>query len=742
MGQSKIYALLIGINKYDYYEEKKGEYDLEGCVQDSMAMAAYLKETIANASERLFIQNLHSPKSKTKEENPTDCAFEAFSKANRKNIIKGFQKFLTQATADDTVLIYYSGHGLKYEQPEALWHLSQEQNAIHQGQSLMCADAFTEKKGKWITAIKDWEIRWLMQEIVEKANGTPHILMLSDCCHSSGNNRDFNKASGIKVRGLSNLKSAKSAAIEDLKEFLFYQKSKKSKKLLKKTPSAFELPEARHIALSAANNYELAKEDNFPEGRFGVFTYYLLKNLRAAKGNINYRILTKLIRAQTANKVSFQHPQYYATFPADAESLFLGGAVAQQDKYYLLRPLKGTSKQDKGILDAGSLHGIPLIQEEKTEISIFPVQKAINTATESVCKGYLTKVGAQESIVQLANGETFPTGQSFFKAVISAMPVPKTKVSLIIETDQPTVAQPTLQHGMALLKKALLNNPFLAVVEKERLAQYHLYAYQFEGQEKYRITKKDQLKALVAPKIGFTEDTAALFIKEMEHIARWERTWDLQNPNPKIIQAGDIELVVLDKNDQPIQTNNNGLIELTATETAIPELKFKVQMHNQAQVPLYCALLHLSSNYGIETSYLDPETHLGKKDYLDGDKNITWEQWEAYAFSHISVNGENAEKGRAIGFTVPNEKFQQGIRTTEDHFKLIVSTKQFDARHLYQGNLQNPKGDRDFSQLPVNSALDALMQTIQTRTSTAGVKSTADGDWWTSLVTIRTTRDA
>ena len=737
MAKSKIYALLIGINEYDYFETEVGQYNLDGCISDSQAIADYLKENIADADERLFIRNLQSPvpNNNIPEEILVNCAAEEFFRATRQQIIVGFQDFLTQATPEDTVLIYFSGHGLTYDQPKELWHLAQENNGNHKGQALMCADTYMEGEEDWIPTLKDWEIRWLMHQIAGDAETQPHIIMFSDCCYSGGNTRDFDQQSAVKIRGLSDLELKGNIKSKDIAEFIFYQNSKKTKKLLKKHPASFELPHVRHVALSAAHNYELAKEMEFDEGTFGIFTYYLLKTLRATKGQISYRDLVKIIRAKTTDQINFQTPQYYATQPTDADLLFLGGAIVQEAPYFMVRPMeatdKETSKEAYGIMDGGALHGIPLEKEGQTIISLAsPINSSI---TQKVSlEGELIQVGVHESIVQLKNS-IFPKDVSYLKARIINTPIPKTKIFITIEGKR----SKKKTKGVALLKEALAKTIFLEVVESATAAQYKLIVYLTEGQGKYRMTKIDQSNVLVAPKIGFNPTTAAIFVKEMEHIARWEHSFQLHNPHPTTIQEGDIELIAIDENGTKFK---EGLVNLTATADRIPELRLKVKMKNKKQVPLYCALIHLTNNYGIETSYLAPETQLGKKKYKDEEKKIKWKQWEVFALSHITFDGQTHPTGLSLGFTVSEEQLEQGIRTTDDHFKLIVSTEQFDARHLYQGNLASPKGKLEFSTLPVQNVLEDITSESQNRKKKKAKKASKNADWWTSMLTVRTTR--
>ena len=682
---------------------------------------------------------MHSPKPEKTAKKVNNCASQTYSKATRKNILAGFQEYLTKAQPADTVLIYFSGHGLRQPIPEEMWHLDTRQDPEHKGETLMCADSFTWQGDEWVVDIKDWEIRWLIANIAgEDPEKAPHIVFISDCCHSSGNTRDFDTASTLKVRGMEDVGLNSAPKSRSLDELIFYQKSEKIRKQLTDNPSSFHLPEGRHITIAAAHHYELAKEHTFPEGRFGILTYFLLKVLRATKGNISYRDLTKLIRAKTVHEIDFQTPQYYATVPEDADQLFLGGNTLKTENYYTASLLQTADSKQSIIMDAGSLHGIPLIADGITEVLLFPNLKDPKTIPPNeLLKGKLIDVKPHESIVELQNGATFPADQILMKAVMTAMPFPKTKVLLATELEEKSNKINKVTKGMIFLSQALQKSRFLEQIHDASSAQYRLFTYQFEGQEKYRITKKDQISALIPPKIGFTERSAQTLIQEMEHIARWERTLRLENEQTKLLQPGDLEIVVLNKTNKLLESPS-GLVELAyknnGKQSEIPEIKLKIKLNKKIAIPIYCALIHLSADYGIDTNFLPPDTKLGQAAYTDDGKDIRFEQWEIYAL-HASLKGKVPPKEWYFGLKVPDKLLKRGIKTIKDHFKLIVSTQQFDARHLYQKALGIPTSDR-FSP-PVKGPLDALLKQTHTRNNSNNSAEVAD--WWTTLVSIQTT---
>lgn len=733
------------MNEHQYFSEVEGDLDLFGCVKDSKAVEQYLKESIDAPEQRLFLRKLRSPV----DPGDTDgrAATEESFLATRANVIDAFLNFLTQAKEEDRVIVHFSGHGSYEFRPKELWHLDPAGNTEHKSETIICCDSYVLQGGSRIPPIRDLELRWLLAQV---AKNNPHIITLMDCCHSSGNTRDSNSPRRIVAR-FAKYKERKTRSSID--NFVFYQQDQESQMLLDTQTKDFQIPIGKHVALYACHSYQLAKETEFPEGDFGVFTYYLLQSLRATKGNISYRDLIKLIRAKATQEVTEQSPQSFATQGIEMNLNFLGGSVAQNYQHYTLRPLE---KVDQGVLDAGSLHGIPSEKEGKTWLSIYPHNVDIQSVKkEDAIRGYLIQVNAEKSIVKLEEGN-FPPGVPFFKAFITATPLPKTKVYIETEIDEVIVRLPenaisqkemAMKYGRDLLEGAIGKNPFLELVDKGENWQYRLFVYHFEGKEKYRIAQKDEVKALINPQEGFSNKSAQAIVNEMAHIARWERTLNLENPQNSIIQPGDIELTVLDSNDQFV-TNPAGEIILhqiheEANNTwSKPSLKFKVVMNNKEQIPLYCALVHLTPDFAINPNYLPADTHLGSKAYTDHEKFLEWERWEAYAGSHIRFKGKANKTGIPLQFSVPDVKFDRGIHEVEDHFKLIVSTEQFDPMHLYQGKLNDPMGDRNEVPPEIKSQLDVLMNEVKTRNAEWAIHSqeVTQSDWWTTLVTVKTRR--
>ena len=94
-------ALLIGINKYD----SKWISDLEGCIEDTTVVEAYLKKLIGIPESNIV--KLLSPSAANLE----DLSTESLPTLN--NVVSAFQKLASDAQENDIIYIHYSGHGTR-----------------------------------------------------------------------------------------------------------------------------------------------------------------------------------------------------------------------------------------------------------------------------------------------------------------------------------------------------------------------------------------------------------------------------------------------------------------------------------------------------------------------------------------------------------------------------------------------------------------------------------------------------
>ena len=140
----KYYAMLIGNNKYDYWD------DLTSPINDITAIAKVLKEKYKFEIPDQFI----------------------LKNADRDAIRKAFFKMNNILTEDDYLLIYYSGHGQKSENIE---------------------------KAYWIpvNAKETFDENWISTSFVSEMTGTfkaKHVLLMIDSCYSGLITKGTNEA--------------------------------------------------------------------------------------------------------------------------------------------------------------------------------------------------------------------------------------------------------------------------------------------------------------------------------------------------------------------------------------------------------------------------------------------------------------------------------------------------------------------------------------------------------------------
>jgi len=205
--RGRIWAVVVGIN--DYLHTR----DLKYAVNDARAFAAYLRETLEVPEERIFVL-----------EN---------GEATRDRVQSLLGTVLKRkAAADDTVIIFYAGHGAAETDPLDLDGDGFEKYLLPQDARL--DDLYS-------SAIAMKEIQTIFQRIRAE-----RLIFIADTCYSG--------ASG----GRSMLASKTRAALSEQ----FFERVSQGK---------------GRVILSACSANEVSKEDDGLG--HGLFTYYLLKGL-------------------------------------------------------------------------------------------------------------------------------------------------------------------------------------------------------------------------------------------------------------------------------------------------------------------------------------------------------------------------------------------------------------------------------------------------------------------------------
>ncbi|MEL4454900.1 caspase family protein [Lutimonas vermicola] len=244
----KLYSFLVGVDKYP----KPG--DLSGCVNDVRKIEHYL--TNLNNS---FYDEIVDPMVLTDEE------------GNRKNIIKQLQKQVKKLGSQDTLLFYFSGHGVNEISNDLFYD---NYNGLIQ--TLYC---YPPENPKEDNKLANKELRYIFGQCVKGA----HILTVFDCCHSGDMTRSMEKDRKMKAASIRPFDE------RDYKDFIFSKQTTADELRTKDFNQIF--PDNNIVTLSACLSSERAWEYNGG----GTFTNSLIKTLESSNSAISYADLLKQI---------------------------------------------------------------------------------------------------------------------------------------------------------------------------------------------------------------------------------------------------------------------------------------------------------------------------------------------------------------------------------------------------------------------------------------------------------------
>jgi pimeloyl-ACP methyl ester carboxylesterase len=378
-----LHALIVAIDKYPV----KG-HELNGCVNDASAFAAYLKEfcrtsNITYSEKRLF---------------DADAA--------RLKIVEGFKHF-DAAKDGDTCVYYYSGHGSQMKAPPEFWD---EPDGM--SQTIVCHDSRTGGAG--CRDMADKEIGYLIHKATKGRD--VHFLAVTDCCHSGTNTREVAAAEGLKARMADTCTSTPRA--------IDYQGFKEW--------NNFQPPSSKHVHLAAAKNDETAKECKINGTSRGVFTFSMIETLQQTNGNISYMELMQRVSIKAKNKVQDQTPQlnaYGNTNTKDIRLSFLGETERQGGTYLVTY----NNTENSWIVNAGGVQGLPT--EGGTE---FQLENGMKATTSQVLSNF-SKIDLQLP----------PTDTIFSAKLTSAIRMASRPVRLAISKDSDPSGAKTMAAAFA-----------------------------------------------------------------------------------------------------------------------------------------------------------------------------------------------------------------------------------------------------------------------------------------------------
>jgi hypothetical protein len=627
--KKRLFALFVGINQY---AAKRGLPPLRGAEPDASGFAAYLKETALEFDFR-----------------PLELLG---AKANRAAISDAIQRHLGQARQEDVALFYFSGHGLRETTPLAFG----ETEGTLAIESLACFDSYS---AAGIHGLANKELRYLLNQA---ARNTPHLAVITDCCHSAKTTR-----SGLQplCRTAEPWVAYPKLPPRTWQDFVFAEAIPENKALSAQALEAL-LPEAPHVHLAACQ----ANESAFEVGAQGVFTEHMLEVLRQSSGAISYYQLRERINTLIRSRARQyeQTPNVYQSplsfFASDA---FLG-LTDRKSKIFA-----AVSVGQNGVrINRGNIHGIPF-EDELQEVAISIFEKGQPEAGEVASASIVETELASSRILLFPPGVNLPPDK-LYEAKIEGLYQRDFNVALWGSAAD--------EEGKARLREAFkeafqkdlqetpgANTDCVVVLSQGRMALAH-------PDSDYESGDESKFLPLAQQQQGYSAASAAAIVQQLLSIAQCEFVRNISQRTTEF-RCQDFEFKIeigqgmyptrsadwKDGNCFEIHLNDAGAF-LASDPGQKTKLFFTIK--NNAETPLHFSLMYLSQLFGIYPGLLDRS-----------------------AMSLIIDPGKSIE--RSCGFTL--EPFIQEFNQPHELglFRLFIANQAFNLKELEQDPLPPPQ---------------------------------------------------
>ncbi|MEZ5041984.1 MAG: caspase family protein [Saprospiraceae bacterium] len=564
---AKLYALLVGINEY---HPQTSVRNLKGCVNDVNAMDAFLKKHYAHLKPAI-LQVLNE-------------------KATREQLLKTFDRHLSQAGEGDIALFYYSGHGsFENTSPEFETYDSQNQN-----ETLVCHDS--RLPGHQDLADKELGV------LISRLHPGAQKVLILDSCHSGSITRNTEEdmsrqeparsgESGIYKRPLNSYL---------LKGDNFYIEQKAEGKV--------KVPATPHILMSACSRNQKALEkimDNSDQRR-GLFSTHLLDVIEKNNGQISYNELYTQIRVSVIKDRKEQTPRIDPLFGFNANLGFLADHTINPNRYAVV--------WDRGLkLKLGQVHGLLPTEADDIahiQIKLFPK----NDKKQPGLDAEILSIGIEESSL-LAPGAS--QAETYEAEIVG---LPKSMAILI------GLVGPKGKKKELLTLNKTVKSPYFQLVDVE------------EGMD-YALEIKDEVLRLfhVPSNLivqGFKSNDLSLCFEKIvpfiEHVEKWERYKRLEQ-RAKTLKEAKIEIKL------ELEQENGEMHAIPSDMTAVTvdvnkasngedweSVPFLLSIDNKGRDDLFVMLLGMSRSYNVSVYHSEwINGQSGKVELLENTFTLT-----------------------------------------------------------------------------------------------------------------------
>jgi Caspase domain len=548
----KIYALLVGINKYaDAPKPEDTPRELKGCLNDIQAFREYLENKSKLDGIELHLKELRD------------------REATRDAVINGFREHLCQANRNDIVLFYYSGHGSREEVSSELrefLNLDADLDPIFL-ETLICWDSRTENGYD----LADKELAVLIAEV---SRNRSQVVIILDCCHSGGLVRNNSVGRWFPSKTVDRPLTSFIFGFEQI-DNLFPSANLDRTKFDWLTGL-----QSDYILLAACRFDELAREDR--RKNRGVFSYFLTDSLNQTNGRASYRDVFNRTNVLVKTSYAEQSPQITATNSDYLDYQFLGENTTKQHHYFTV-----SYRVNYGwVIDGGLLHGIQSSSEtEKTRLAVFPLEvDDLRQLSLAIATAETIEVLPQLSKLNIVLEKEPLNRELTYKAVVTSIPL----VPLGIYVDGDDVEVSLARKAMTTANFGEQPSLYLCEIERS-VAEFHLLA----RDSQYKIIH------VAKERIEITTENAIAAIQSLEHIARWRNITTLASPPNSRIPSNAVQLQIYQEDGLEIKESQIRL-EYQYINGEWKPPAFRVKLTNHSSEKLYCTLLDLTELYAIK----------------------------------------------------------------------------------------------------------------------------------------------
>jgi hypothetical protein len=692
-----VYALLVGIN--DYVPPINALY---GCRNDVRGLEQFLRARVVDR--------------------PLEVMTLLDEDATRDNIVEAFRRHLGRAGAGDVALFAFDGHGSEEPAPPEFAALEPSGRL----QVLVCVDTGRRVGGRLSRGIADKELAVLIRDVARRG---AHVAVILDCCHSGSGTRD--PAGGVRqwlprpdrVREEHRAVVGELALPRELDGFLpgTVDEWTELPRLIDRrwpgAPRRSSVPHADHVALSACQSFQVAKEQSDGTQMSGVFTAALLASLEAMGPGATYRELLAATRSHVERRAAEQTPVLYPVVsggPGDA--LILDGSIQRRAPSFHVTVGPGGLE-----VDAGLVHGLRApTSDERFELTCTTVQGEmagqVRVTEVDIGRSRVVPIGWTPSHVA-------------YRAVVSVVPLPK---AIIVPDD---AALGLVRHAVETCGPdggpsahvriaALSDDPSALVV---RLA-VHPNGYrvwrdtpagpvlvEIDGAW-VRVLRADGTP-LSADVPGSGEAAVRRAVAIAEHVAQWEQIRALAVPGSTLAEA--VRLDILEAGGAPTGIHQHPLLaeggyELRYREAGADLLppQIFVRLTNTTDRPLHVALLDLTDRFACRTA-LFPTQRIAP-----GHQVLAWE-------------------GEPVAVELPAGRPIEPGALARDWIKIVVSESAFDSSAFELEGLDEPRR-RAVPTRRASSTLDRVARRVLTRDVGTDVVTPTTSEWGARTVPIVT----